>query len=160
MANPHENIQTALEHTMVYAGMVDIDKSLFFMLGLFLLFAILLYVLVMKPLIAAQEQRHAGTGGAREGASQIELTIAERKRDYEQRLGAAKKDAVRIREDIKEQASAASAARMAEARGELEGRHQAELGAIAAAGDKARAEIGANADRLADAVVAKLLGGK
>lgn len=159
MSNQPEHIQTAIEQAIVYAGMVDIDKSLFFMLGLFLLFAILLYFLVMKPLIAAQEQRHAGTGGAREGASQLELTIAERKRTYEQRLSSAKKDAVRIRDDIKDRATQASQARLAEARGELEMRHATELGAIASAGETARKEIAGNADRLADGVVAKLLGG-
>jgi F0F1-type ATP synthase membrane subunit b/b' len=160
MSNQPEFLQNAIDHGLVLAGMVDVDKSLFFMLGLFLLFAVLLYVLVMKPLIAAQEQRHANTGGARDGASQLELTIAERRRDYEQRLGAAKKDAVRIREDIKDQATRAGAARLTEARTNAEREHAEALGVIASAGAAARREMPAHADRLADLVVTKLVGGK
>lgn len=158
MSNQPEHIQAAVEQALVYAGMVDVDKSLFFMLGLFLLFAILLYLLVMKPLIAAQEQRHAGTGGAREGASQIELTIAERKRDYEQRLSAAKKDAVKVRDEIKEKAMASAAGQLSERRHEAETHHAQQLVVIAEAGTKAGREIAGHADKLADVVVNKLLG--
>lgn len=145
---------------MVYAGMVDIDKSLFFMLALFLLFALLLYILVMKPLIAAQQERHAGTGGAREGASQIELAIAERRKGYEQRLSVAKKEAVSIREELKEAAQKSSAANILESRAIADAHHATQMGTIAAAAQTARAELSSHADTLATAVVHKLLGDK
>jgi len=160
MSNQTEQIQAAFEQSLVYAGMVDIDNSLFFMLGLFLLFAVLLYILVMKPLIAAQQERHAGTGGAREGAGQIELAIAQQRKSYEQRLGTAKKDAVSIRESLKEAANKSSAANIAESRATADAHHAEQMTEIAAAAKTARAELASQSDTLASAVVAKLLGDK
>ncbi len=153
-------LETSLEQGVAFAGMVDIDKSLFLMLGLFLLFAILLYVLVMKPLIAAQEARHAGTGGAREGASQTDLTVAERKRDYEQRLSHSKKDAVRVRDELRDAATAVASARIAAARADADSRHAASLSALGGAAAAARRELAGQADALSDVVVSKMIGSK
>ena len=153
-------LANALDHGVALAGMVDIDKSLFVMLGLFLVFAILLHILVMKPLIAAQEARHAGTGGAREGASQMDLAVAERKRDYEQRLSAAKKDAVRVREDLKDAATTTAASRVAEARGIADSRHAASLASLADAATTARGQLAGQADSLSEAIVTKMIGSK
>jgi F-type H+-transporting ATPase subunit b len=160
MSTLNAPLANALDHGVAFAGMVDIDKSLFIMLGLFLVFAILLHVLVMKPLIAAQEARHAGTGGAREGANQLDLAVAERKRDYEQRLSAAKKDAVRVREELKDAATATAASRIAGARAEADSRHATSLAALTEATVAARRELAGQADGLSDAVVSKMIGSK
>ena len=51
-----------VKQEVLSAGMVDFDLSLLFMLGLFLVFAVLLHFIVLKPLIAAQEARYKGMG--------------------------------------------------------------------------------------------------
>jgi F-type H+-transporting ATPase subunit b len=160
MSTLSASLDTTLEHGVAFAGMVDIDKSLFLMLGLFLLFALLLYVLVMKPLIAAQEARHAGTGGAREGASQAELTVAERKRDYDARLSQAKKDAVKVREALKDAATSAAATRLASSRADADSRQATRLATLAEASSAARKELSSQSDALSDALVSKLIGSK
>ena len=87
------------------AGMVDIDMSIFFMLGLFIVFAVLMHYLVLKPLIASQEARYRGMGGAREDASSYELRAAQMRLDYERRIHKARQDAVQIRDAIKKEAT-------------------------------------------------------
>jgi F0F1-type ATP synthase membrane subunit b/b' len=130
------------------------------MLGLFVLFAILLHALVMKPLIAAQEERHAKTGAAREGTTQLDVAIAERRRDYDQRLSQAKRDAVKVRDELKDAAASAAAARLATAKSEADSLHASNLGLLSEASSSARRELSGQADALSDVLVSKLIGSK
>ncbi|MBL8787711.1 MAG: ATP synthase F0 subunit B [Deltaproteobacteria bacterium] len=141
------------------AGMVDVDLSLVFMLGLFLVFAVLLHFIVLKPLIAAQEARQKGMGGAREDASALELKAAEAKLDYERRLGKARQDAVVIREALKQEASATAAATTAAVQADTDKKVLLAKGELVKFGDKARSEMKSHADQLSNDLATKLLGG-
>lgn len=155
----HIDITNAGEQVLA-AGMVDIDMSIVFMLGLFLAFAVLMHYLVFKPLIASQEARYKGMGGAREDASAYELRAAELKLDYEKRMTKARQDAVQIRDAIKREASAASqeriAAMQAAVNGQVEGA-KSELGRFA---EVAKTEMHAHAEALATDLSTKMIGGK
>lgn len=142
------------------AGMVDVDLSLVFMLGLFLVFAVLLHFIVMKPIIAAQEARHKGMGGAREDASAFELRAAETRIAYEARLAKARQDAVVIRDAIKKDATAAALDETTAIQRETDARIAAAKGELAKFADKARVEMKAQSEALATELAAKLLGGK
>jgi F0F1-type ATP synthase membrane subunit b/b' len=142
------------------AGMVDIDLSLFFMLGLFIVFAVLMHYLVFKPLIASQEARHKGMGGAREDASAYELRAAEAKNAYESRMHKARQDAVVIREDLKRDATSRAQAQAAQVQSEVEQQMTRTKGELAAFAEKARVEMKTQADALATELSAKLLGEK
>lgn len=142
------------------AGMVDVDLSLVFMLGLFLVFAVLLHFIVMKPIIAAQEARHKGMGGAREDASAFELRAAETRLAYEGRVAKARQDAVVIREAIKKDATAAAQDETAAVQRETDARIAAAKGELAKFADKARAEMKTQSEQLATELAGKLLGGK
>lgn len=147
-------------HQVLSAGMVDIDLSLLFMLGLFLVFAVLLHFIVLKPLIAAQEARHKGMGGAREDASAFELKAAEMRLAYEQRLGKARQDAVVIRESIKRDATTQAHETTATVQVETDNRVAAAKVELAKFADKARIEMKSHSDLLANELAQKLLGGK
>jgi len=140
-------------HQVLAAGMVDIDLSLLFMLGLFLVFAV-------KPLIAAQDARHKGMGGAREDASAFELKAAEMRLAYEQRLGKARQDAVVIRESIKREATSQAHDTTHAVQVETDSRVAAAKGELAKFADKARVEMKGHGDSLANELAQKLLGGK
>lgn len=142
------------------AGMVDFDLSLVFMLGLFLVFAVLLHFIVLKPLIAAQEARHQGMGGAREDASAFELKAAETQLAYEARLAKARQDAVVIRESIKKDASEQAHTTIAAVQSETDARLSAAKNELARFGEKARIEMKTHSEQLATELAGKLLGGK
>lgn len=142
------------------AGMVDFDLSLVFMLGLFVVFAVLLHFIVLKPLIAAQEARHKGMGGAREDASAFELKAAETQNAYEARLSKARQDAVVIREAIKKDAGEQAHATIAAAQSETDARLAAAKSELAKFADKARVEMKTHSEQLATELAGKLLGGK
>jgi len=142
------------------AGMVDIDLSAVVMLVMFLVFAVLLHVLVLKPLIASQEQRHRSMGGAREGASEAELKAAELRLEYESRLTKARQDAVAVRDQLKAEAQTEAASIVAAVESETKQRLADGQATLRAAGAKARAELKAHSDLLSTDVVQRLLGGK
>jgi F-type H+-transporting ATPase subunit b len=145
---------------LLEAGMVDIDLSFLVMLGLFLVFAVLLHGLVLKPLIAAQEKRFASMGGAREGASEAELRAAERRIEYESALTKARQDAVLVRDQIKQDAERQSAATLEAVNSTAQrqiGEGQTQLAAVAAT---ARAEMKAQVEALSSELASRLLGEK
>lgn len=148
------------KQSVLAAGMVDIDMSLVFMLGLFLTFAVLLHFLVMKPLLASHEKRHAGMGGAREDASAAELKVAELKLDYEKRLGKARQEAVVVRDAIRKDANAEAASVTALAQATHAAKVDAQKRELEAAATKVRGELGTHANAMADTLASKLLGGK
>ncbi|MFO0746496.1 MAG: ATP synthase F0 subunit B [Myxococcota bacterium] len=140
--------------------MVDVDMSLFVMLGLFLVFTFLLHMLVLKPLIAAQEKRHASMGGAREGASEAELKAAELRLEYEGRLTRARQDAVLVRDQIKHDAEQQGASTVAAVESETHAQLVAGQEALAQTAAKARADMKLAAEQLSTELAARLLGGK
>ncbi len=160
--NPTEILNAVDDGTqrVLAAGMVDFDLSLVFMLGLFIVFAVLLHFIVLKPLIAAQEARHRGMGGAREDASSFELKAAEMRLDYDRHLAKARQDLVVVRDGMKKQASDEAHARVAATQAETDARIAAAKGELAKFAERARAEMKANADQIATDLAHKLLGGK
>jgi F0F1-type ATP synthase membrane subunit b/b' len=142
------------------AGMVDIDMSIFFMLGLFIVFAVLMHYLVLKPLIASQEARYKGMGGAREDASSYELRAAEMRLDYERRIHKARQDAVQIRDAIKKDATATAQERTAATQQATDAQIEAAKGELAKFGDRARLDMKAHAEALATELSTKMIGGK
>jgi F0F1-type ATP synthase membrane subunit b/b' len=142
------------------AGMVDIDLSLFFMLGLFVVFAVLMHYLVFKPLIAAQEARHRGMGGAMVDASNHELRAAELKNAYESRLHKARQDAVVIRDTLKRDATATAQSKLGTVQDESNKGFETAKAELAQFAEKARVEMKSHADALSTELSARLLGEK
>lgn len=142
------------------AGMVDIDFSIVFMLGLFLVFAVLMHYLVLKPLIASQEARYRGMGGAREDASTYELRAAELRLDYEKRMTKARQDAVQIRDTIKKDAAAASQERVAGMQAAVDAQIEGAKGELGRFAEVAKTEMHSHAEALATDLSTKIIGGK
>lgn len=142
------------------AGMVDIDFSMFYMLGLFLVFAVLMHYLLFKPLIASQEARFKGMGGAREDASSYELRAAEAQLAYERRLTKARQDAVKIRDEIKKQATETAQEHISAMQGASDQQVEAAKGQLSLFAQQARAEMKVHADALATELSARIIGGK
>ncbi|MCC6528070.1 MAG: ATP synthase F0 subunit B [Polyangiaceae bacterium] len=160
MGAPSDMVLQYNEAEILSAGMVDVDKSLLFMLVLFLVFALLLHKLVLKPLIAAQEKRFASMGGAREGASESELRAAERRLEYESALTKARQEAVLVRDQIKQDAEKQAAETLEVVGAETQKQVAEGQALLADTATKARADMKAHIEALSTDLASRLLGGK
>lgn len=152
-------IELLADKPMLTAGIVDIDLSFVFMLGLFLLFWFFMNQLITKPMMKSQAQRHESIEGAQEVAAAADLTAAETRKTYEHSLSEARQAAVVVRDEIRDAATSASRKAVAgvrqEASAELS-RGQVEL---AAAATHARGDMSQSVDDLASALASKLIAG-
>ncbi|PIE18827.1 MAG: hypothetical protein CSA66_03675 [Proteobacteria bacterium] len=154
-----EHLDATLAEQTLRAGMIDLDFSLVFMLALFLVFALLLSKLVVKPLMDAQEQRFARMDGARSDASAAELKTAETRLAYEKQVTAARQSAVDVREQLRAEAQSQAKAMLAEVRDETEAKVEAGHRALTAAAEATRAEMKTHAVQLAAELTDKLVAG-
>ncbi len=152
-----EHLDAALADPL-RAGMIDLDFSLVVMLALFLVFALLLSKLVVKPLIDAQEQRFGSMDGARDRAAGAELQTAETRLAYEKKLTAARQAAVDVREQLRAEATAQGNAMLAEVRDETEAQVEAGQRSLGEAATKTRAEMRTHSQSLASELANKLVG--
>jgi len=153
----------ALGETMLGARLVDLDWSLLFMLGLFLVFAFLLTKLITRPVMASQEQRYASMEGARKAAAAAEIVAAETQLTYERQLSTARHGAVEVRDRLRDAGLSASRTTLESVRAEVATLVAAADVELAAAAGKARADMKGHAEELATALSLKLVkpgGGK
>ena len=83
------------------AALVDLDMSMLFMLGLFLLLFIILNYTFMQPMLKVFDQRHALTDGAREAAATAVKRAEEKMTTYETRLQDTRRDAVAKHKELR-----------------------------------------------------------
>lgn len=158
-----EHARALVEETMLGARLVDLDLSLFFMLGLFLVFAFVLTKLITRPLMQSHEQRFVSMEGARKSATHAELVAAETQLAYERQLTAARQTAVEVREQLREEGLASARTVHDGVKAEVGAQITAserELGKAAAA---ARAEMKPHVEELATLLSHKIVkhaGGK
>jgi F0F1-type ATP synthase membrane subunit b/b' len=69
---------------MMVAALLDLDRSLFVQLAIFLVTAVALNVLVFKPLFRVRDLRRERTAGMRERASGLREQATGRQAEYEQ----------------------------------------------------------------------------
>ncbi|PKN56946.1 MAG: hypothetical protein CVU56_13455 [Deltaproteobacteria bacterium HGW-Deltaproteobacteria-14] len=153
----------ALGETLLGARLVDLDWSIAFMLGLFLVFAFLLTKLITRPMMQSQEQRYASMEGARDAAAQAEIVAAETQLAYEKQHTVARQSAVEVRDQIREAAVATARTTVEKVRAEVTAEVASSNDELAAAAAKARAEMKPHVEQLATALSVKLVkqtGGK
>jgi F-type H+-transporting ATPase subunit b len=113
------------------AQLLDLDGTVFVMLGIFLVLLVVLWLLLWKPYLRVRDERVARVGGARDKAVQLEAEAAARLSRIEgalaeaRRAGTAETSKLRLEAQAREQqilAEAQAAARkmMTEARAQLD----------------------------------------
>lgn len=153
----------ALGETLLGARLVDLDWSIAFMLGLFLVFAFLLTKLITRPMMESHEQRYASMEGARNTAAQAEIVAAETQLAYEKQHTVARQSAVEVRDQIREAAVTTARATIETVRAEVNTQVVASNDELATAAGKARGEMKTHVEELATALSMKLVkqaGGK
>ncbi len=140
----------SIQEPILRAGLVDLDATFLVQLAVFIVFALILNKKVVQPLVSTHEARHDRMAGARAEAERMDLRASEAHTAYQTRLDAARRDAVLIRDRLRDEARRQADAELETVRAEL-----------AAAQDKSRRELKAEAARVrasSDAVVEDLAG--
>ena len=149
---------SSLEAPVTQAGLVDLDGSYVFILGLFLVFFAILHALVIRPMMATHARRHASTGGAREEAEAMDARASDAATSYEAELDAARQEAVKVRDALKAEGEDAARAHLTTVRGQVSQELASANAKQEATMKRAESELEARAGELADAIVTRLIG--
>lgn len=149
---------SSLEAPVTQAGLVDLDGSYVFVLGLFLVFFAILHALVIRPMMATHARRHASTDGAREEAEAMDARAGEAATAYEAELDAARQEAVKVRDALKDEGEEAARAHLTAVRDRVSGELASANSRQKATMQRAETELEARANELADTIVARLIG--
>ncbi|MBM4373210.1 MAG: hypothetical protein FJ098_16260 [Deltaproteobacteria bacterium] len=116
---------------IVRAGLIDLDVTVFFQLGLFLLLAVLLNRLAFQPLLTLFAERRRRTEGFRSEAAAAALRATRLEESVAEGLQAATRAGTEERNRRRDAAVAQETAALSRVRGELAEKLQAERDLIA-----------------------------
>ncbi len=149
----------AFDSSLLRAGLVDLDLSFPILIGVFIVFAVLLNYLVVKPMAKAHQARFDRMDGAREDAEKMDLRAAESMAEYQDKIGDARRDAVEVRERIKAESEDERRDELDKVRGEVDERGAEAARKREAQVAEARIAFEEEAGNLADTIVSRLLPG-
>ena len=144
---------------LIQASLIDLDGTFLVQLGIFIVFAVLLNYLVVQPVLRAQQERYARMQGARIEAESMDLHAAKAYEDYQQRIAAARRDAMLVRDDMRKAAESASAKMLAQVREEAQRSVDSGREVLASDAEKVRMEMAPKVEEIAGAVADRLLPG-
>jgi F0F1-type ATP synthase membrane subunit b/b' len=147
-----------IQEPMIRAGLVDLDATFLVQLVLFLVFAAILNAKIVQPLIRTHEARHVRMAGARVEAERMDLRASEAHTAYLTRLEAARRDAVKIRDAIRDEARRQADGEIEAVRAELAARQTETRSALAAEASRVRASSDAVVEDLAKALANRAIG--
>ena len=154
-----DHLAVLTDEAIVRAGLIDIDWSFVFMLGLFLVFALLLTRIITRPLVANQSARYRQMDGARADAAAADLSAAETRLEYEAKITDARQTAVEVRDQLRDAAASSAREMLDQVRSETEARTQSGATELSAAAARARLELKAQTDALVTQLAQKLIAG-
>lgn len=149
-----------LQDSILQASLVDLDGTLLIQLGIFLVFAVLLNALVVKPLMKAQQARWERMDGARDKAEHMDLRAAEAAATYEDKLAEARRQALAIREELRREAEKKAAGQLAAVRAEAQQSVDSSRADLHEEARRLRAETDAPVVELAEAIADRILSGR
>jgi len=146
-----------LQDHILQAGLVDLDGSYVVQLAIFLVFATMLNVFVVKPLGRLQELRYARMDGARLEAEKMNLRAAEANTSYRGSIDAARTEAVALRETARDRATGETQSRVETVRDEAQRNLAAGRTVLGQSAEKSRAEVAQEVEQLATFIADQLL---
>ena len=156
-----EPTQTTLMKDLILspAGLVDLDASLFFELGLFLLLMVLLNKRLAQPMLEMFDKRHELTGGARDAAKEAVEKAESRIAKYEEKVGAARKQALAETKRIRTEGSVQERELLEAVRAEVGQEVDKGLSDLQSAAAAADTDLQKSATELGERFAARVLGG-
>lgn len=144
--------------TLVAAPVVDIDGTLFVQGGLFLLLMLVLWPLLFKPWLAAQQRRTEAIQGALVKSKDVRRNADALLLELDTKLEAARDRANDLRAKVRHDEEAVQAKALAEARSAATTRADEARKTITTQAETARAALATKVDELAQDIVVRLLG--
>ncbi len=151
-------ISPAVELSVLCAGLIDLDWTVFIQFGLFISLVIVLPRLVFNPMLHRIEERQARTSGAIADARAIVKEADRKVGQYEDAVAEEKRQAMEERARARETARAKVAATIAGVRREADARIDRGITQLQLDAETARAGLREDARVVADAIADKLVG--
>lgn len=150
----------AIQGPMYAAGLVNLDvQTIGIQAVVFLIFATMLNILVIQPMLRTHKTRFDRMQGAREEAEKMDLRAAEAHGQYEDKISAARQDAVALRDQLKEDAEAQAREVVDQATGEANRNLEAGRVVLSEDLEKARGQVDDAVEDLAQMIAANVLSG-
>lgn len=143
--------------TMTAAGALDFDITMVIQFGLFALTVLVLHFVLIKPYMQAREARSEGTSGSREDADEMHQRAEQVLARYEERLTEARRDAVKVREEFRDEGLSEQQGMIDEVRAELAVKLEKERTVLRERVVEAEDELEARAENLAAMMVERVL---
>lgn len=140
------------------APVVDIDNTIFLQAILFLFLFVVLNVFLFKPWLEVRERRAKQIGGAVSEAQALRTRASDASSEYEQRLAAAREQAIVERSDSRRAAEAEEATIVGTARRDATAELDAYKRTLEQQAGEARTELGGRIDVLAGDITKQILG--
>jgi F-type H+-transporting ATPase subunit b len=137
---------------------VDIDNTIFLQAILFLVLFLVLNAFLFKPWLEVRERRAKRIGGAVAEAQLLRTRASDASSEYEQRLAAAREQAIVARSDSRRAAEAEETTILGTARREATAELDAYKRTLAQQAGDARTELGGRIDALAGDITKQILG--
>ncbi|MCB9728802.1 MAG: hypothetical protein H6746_10040 [Deltaproteobacteria bacterium] len=148
----------SIQEPLLRAGLVDLDATFLVQLAIFIVFAVVLNKKIVQPMVRTQQARYDRMAGARVEAERMDLRAREAHEAYQTRLDAARRDAVQVRDRIRDDARRQADARVEAVRSELTEAQGATRTALQQEGQRVRASADAVVEDLARALADRVLG--
>lgn len=140
------------------APVVDIDNTVFLQLILFLFLFAVLNLFLFKPWLEVRERRTKHIDGAIAEAQSLRTRAQEAGTNYEQRLSAAREQAMTVRSDSRRAAEAEEAKIVGSARSEAVAGLEAHKRTLEEEAGQARSQLGPHVEELAGDITKRVLG--
>jgi F0F1-type ATP synthase membrane subunit b/b' len=139
------------------AGLIDLDVTVFYYAGLFVILLLVLPNLVFKPMLERMEKREERTSGARHDAQLIRKAADAEAEQFDKHVADEKRKALEERAKLREATQATADETIAQARRDTHARIEAGLVAQHAQATQARAVIENDAREIAESIAQKLV---
>ena len=150
----------SLQEHILQAGLVDLDGSYLVQLAIFMVFALILNFLVVKPLGRLQELRYARMDGARAEAEKMNVRAQDANTQYTEKITAARASAVALRESARDAATTEARAKVDAIRSESEKSLEAGRSVLNESATKSREALEQEVETLATLIADELLNTK
>ena len=144
--------------TLTMGGAMSADWSVAVVIVAFIILAILLNVLLFKPMMAVLEQREQRTQGVKEAVAALEEKSGTLEEDYKKRLQQARLKAVELRNSIRQEGEGASEEILTKAREESLKLMEDGKGKVYQMEEEARKDLNARAKALSLSVCQQVMG--
>ena len=138
---------------------VDLDGTIFVQAGIFLLLLLILRGLLFKPWLEARERRVEKIDGAIKAADDLKTKADALGEEYDQRLAAAREQALEVSNDARRKSDAEGAELVGAARQEAGNKLEKSRAELEQEIAKAREALSGRVSSLAQEITTKVLGG-